>query len=299
MKKKLTVLVLSALLLLTAAGCSATQQSSGSSVSSSSASSSETSAASDTETSSASDSSDTQKSAASDKESSSASSASSAASDSSKAEASSKTGEESTQELSFDENGNPIIDIGDIDSWEIEESGDDTLPDDDDEITSDMTDQEIPDTESVSFTYQMLYLSGKNITSSTPLPSAYLITSVKELNQFISQNQTLYSLDEQYSANDTQQKNSFVNYSKNFTDAYFNASDLVVIVSQYSKAADCDLGEPTVKDDSIVFDIWTDHPSSSADTGYICFAVSLNKGDATNKTVTATINEDALTTEEQ
>ena len=201
--------------------------------------------------------------------------------------------ESSAEEVSLDEDGNPVIDLDDSEGWEI--VSDDESDEGDGGEEGDEGDEDGEDEDPFSQQqYTIHYISGKNITSSDTMPATYLIKSVEELNSFIEANKTLYSLDEEYSADDDIDSTTFIQVTKKFNEDYFSTGDIVLVFSDYSLAGDCDLGDTTVKDSTIHFDIWAAKPASAEDTGYVCFIVNIEKGSADGKTITASIAEDAL-----
>ena len=147
--------------------------------------------------------------------------------------------ETDTSGVTVDDDGNIIIDIDEISEWkedtdDSEDSADE--PDDPEEnngrkpMFNDMS-------------YQMIYLAPGGFTDGSALPTYAVITSAKELQDFINTNKTAYSLDIEHTDDNYITKMSFVNETSHMNDDFFNGTEVLVTVAAYKKGTECDIGD--------------------------------------------------------
>ena len=203
---------------------------------------------------------------------------------SSKAE-STDTAEGSEGELSvitIDEDGNLELDLDDISDWsDWEEVSDDTDAPAEPEDTNDTLSQ---------LSYQMIYLEPNASFSGVKLPAYYTISSAKELEKFTSDYKSTFSLDKEYTADSYINKTSFVNETKYMNDEFFKDSDICIVVASYKKGTECDLGQISENDGTIVIDLCLELPSSNDAASYVCFMIPSPKDTFSSKNITTNIS---------
>ena len=203
---------------------------------------------------------------------------------SSKAE-STDTAEGSEGELSvitIDEDGNLELDLDDISDWsDWEEVSDDTDVPAEPEDTNDTLSQ---------LSYQMIYLEPNASFSGVKLPAYYTISSAKELEKFTSDYKSTFSLDKEYTADSYINKTSFVNETKYMNDEFFKDSDICIVVASYKKGTECDLGQISENDGTIVIDLCLELPSSNDAASYVCFMIPSPKDTFSSKNITTNIS---------
>ena len=203
---------------------------------------------------------------------------------SSKAE-STDTAEGSEGELSvitIDEDGNLELDLDDISDWsDWEEASDDTDVPAEPEDTNDTLSQ---------LSYQMIYLEPNASFSGVKLPAYYTISSAKELEKFTSDYKSTFSLDKEYTADSYINKTSFVNETKYMNDEFFKDSDICIVVASYKKGTECDLGQISENDGTIVIDLCLELPSSNDAASYVCFMIPSPKDTFSSKNITTNIS---------
>ncbi len=203
---------------------------------------------------------------------------------SSKAE-STDTSEGSEGELSvitIDEDGNLELDLDDISDWsDWEEVSDDTDVPAEPEDTNDTLSQ---------LSYQMIYLEPNASFSGVKLPAYYTISSAKELEKFTSDYKSTFSLDKEYTADSYINKTSFVNETKYMNDEFFKDSDICIVVASYKKGTECDLGQISENDGTIVIDLCLELPSSNDAASYVCFMIPSPKDTFSSKNITTNIS---------
>ena len=202
----------------------------------------------------------------------------------SKAE-STDTAEGSEGELSvitIDEDGNLELDLDDISDWsDWEEVSDDTDAPAEPEDTNDTLSQ---------LSYQMIYLEPNASFSGVKLPAYYTISSAKELEKFTSDYKSTFSLDKEYTADSYINKTSFVNETKYMNDEFFKDSDICIVVASYKKGTECDLGQISENDGTIVIDLCLELPSSNDAASYVCFMIPSPKDTFSSKNITTNIS---------
>ena len=194
--------------------------------------------------------------------------------------------------ISIDEDGNITIDPTQF-SGLTEDSGDSG------DTGDDGGDVEEPGADDLFANgYQMIQLSPDGFTDGTTLPACYLITSAAELSDFIKNNSKVYSLDKEHTDDESMMSMSFKNETKDMTDEFFKDADILVVVSDYAKGTDGDLGNAVVTDKDAKIEVWAEKPATSAERGYICFIAAVNKDSLKGKTLSAWVNADYLKAEE-
>ena len=195
------------------------------------------------------------------------------------------TAEGSEGELSvitIDEDGNLELDLDDISDWsDWEEVSDDTDVPAEPEDTNDTLSQ---------LSYQMIYLEPNASFSGVKLPAYYTISSAKELEKFTSDYKSTFSLDKEYTADSYINKTSFVNETKYMNDEFFKDSDICIVVASYKKGTECDLGQISENDGTIVIDLCLELPSSNDAASYVCFMIPSPKDTFSSKNITTNIS---------
>ena len=195
------------------------------------------------------------------------------------------TAEGSEGELSvitIDEDGNLELDLDDISDWsDWEEVSDDTDAPAEPEDTNDTLSQ---------LSYQMIYLEPNASFSGVKLPAYYTISSAKELEKFTSDYKSTFSLDKEYTADSYINKTSFVNETKYMNDEFFKDSDICIVVASYKKGTECDLGQISENDGTIVIDLCLELPSSNDAASYVCFMIPSPKDTFSSKNITTNIS---------
>ena len=191
---------------------------------------------------------------------------------------------EGDQGISIDEEGNITIDPDQFSGWEEDtgdEDGEEDVEGESDEILSQ---------------YQGLVLSPEGFGSGFDKPVAYVITSEDELAGFIKDNDATYSLTKEYEgAEGYFIPSSFKSETSDATADYFEAVDMLVVVTPYSKSNEIDLAEITTDENGTVkVIIWAQKPKDANDKGYVCFIAEVAKDSLKGKTVTAVIDPDII-----
>ena len=294
MKQKAALIISCLLLLSAAAGCNSSQKTEESSAAS--AAVSEVSSNEDkteSRSSSAAENSGNASETTSDSGESSTSNRTSQTSQSSASDSSTVV-QTSQKGVTIDEDGNITIDP------DAFEDGDDVIEIVEPDSSEDESTAEADGNSTyMDLSYQIGYIPPTNITSDIKLPAVYSITSEEELKDFISKNNTVYSLNEPYSEDPNMDKLSFRNRADDLEPNYFTQNDMMIVITPYAKSSECDLGNVVVKDNTIDVEIWAQQPKNADDTGYVCLLVNMEKGVMNGKTLHPFINSDYISEEEE
>ena len=185
--------------------------------------------------------------------------------------------------VSIDENGNITIDPDQI-SGLTEDSGSEGDDGTSDDLFADG--------------YQIIQLSPEGFKDGSSLPSCNLITSAQELSDYIKNNSTEYSLEKKYSDNADLIEMSFAEQTKDMDADFFKENDVLVIVTECAKGADCDIGNTALSDKEVKIELWAPKAEKAEDKGYSCFIAAVTKDTFKGKTISAWANSEMPTAEE-
>ena len=183
--------------------------------------------------------------------------------------------------VSIDEDGNITIDPEQFSGWEEDSDGDGEIEEPDDPLSE--------------IQYMLLALSPDGFGTGLDKPAAYTITSEEELSKFIQDNDAKYSLSKEYGDSDGDfVVTSFKAATADSTADFFEGTDMLVIVTPYSKNGFVDLGDLYADENgSINAVIWAEEPKDANDKAYACLIVEVSKDALKGKTVNAVIDPNA------
>ncbi len=293
MKKKLSVLLIGSLVAISLAGCSGTNKPvettaipEGSTVESTS--NSESTVSSDTSTKSESDTNSTANSVSEKSE--------TKTSDASEKENSVQPSESTASEeedigpkegdIVIDEDGNEYV--YHEDSVEGEQSENSNNTEDDMPVTSDGN-EEMPKYLDVTFTP----IDGKdaNIDKSSinmSSPTYYSISSVDEMNDFVSKYEKTYSV------NDVESGVTFNTLAEKFDSNYFEVMSLVIIPVKYDKDTEPDIDTITIEGSDYVITVVAPSAQSDDKANCVCLVVQVNNMEKADKNIVLKVIEDSM-----
>lgn len=293
MKKKLSVLLIGSLVAISLAGCSGTNKPvettaipEGSTVESTS--NSESTVSSDTSTKSESDTNSTANSVSEKSE--------TKTSDASEKENSVQPSESTASEeedigpkegdIVIDEDGNEYV--YHEDSVEGEQSQNSNNTEDDMPVTSDGN-EEMPKYLDVTFTP----IDGKdaNIDKSSinmSSPTYYSVSSVDEMNDFVSKYEKTYSV------NDVESGVTFNTLAEKFDSNYFEVMSLVIIPVKYDKDTEPDIDTITIEGNDYVITVVAPSAQSDDNTNSVCLVVQVNNMEKADRNIVLKVIEDSM-----
>lgn len=164
----------------------------------------------------------------------------------------------------------------------VTESGDDSddvsVPDDDEHVIDPEKgdDPFKADNPFIDLNYTAYKLNGKNIGSDVKLPAYYLLTSTKELTDFIDKYKKVFSLSDGRVDGDSA-NTDFISRVQQLDESFFKTQDAIVIVAACENADDADLGSISYGENKDVsIELWGAE-SSGSNAQYVAYTVTFIK----------------------